>query len=411
MKSKKTKAITLAICIVILMGLSGVASAQISIVGETGKSDAIFTGAIGDLSQFIDTTVKGGLAVVADGGFTPSSVTYDLDLKIPAGATVQNAYLYTVFYKLDKTGEYKVVFDGNNLGDARNNVIGEPNEYQQNCRFDVTKYVGGSKVYKVNLNKVGGDTSVYGATLVVIYEQTTGPSTRIIINDGCVYIGKGDSYTTNFKGIVSTGKTASLWVVASGTNKGESDKLYFNGNLLGTDVFNESTGRMFDTDKSDVSSYLKTDNVVKFDAIGDPFWADVAILAVSSESAPPKIAIKTDKFKYHPGDKMHITIGISNPTKQPVTFKWFLGVPTFGFWMSMYKGEFPPGFEHTFEVPFPIEAWEKEPFSAVWYVDLQDPETGQELVADCACWSYCPLETHAMPTMSSLNDIRIEGIA
>ena len=99
--------------------------------------------------------------------------------------------------------------------------------------------------------------------------------------------------------MTTTGK-ASLWVVASGTNKGESDKLYFNGNLLGTDVFDESTGKLFDTDNYDVSSHLKTDNVVKFGAIGDPFWADVAILAVSSEGPVKKPDLTVASISINP---------------------------------------------------------------------------------------------------------------
>ena len=88
----KTKAMSLTICMVFLASMSGVASAQISTVDVTGKSEAIHIGATGKLSQFIDTTVKGGLAVAADGvGLTPTNVAYDLDLMIPAGATVQNA--------------------------------------------------------------------------------------------------------------------------------------------------------------------------------------------------------------------------------------------------------------------------------------------------------------------------------
>ena len=137
----------------------------------------------------------------------------------------------------------------------------------------------------------------------------------------------------------------------------------------------------------------------------------------------PKVSIETDKFKYCPGDTMLINIDISNPTSNPVTFKWYLGVPTFGYWGQRYTGTLPAGFEDTFEVPFHIDEWGATPFSAVWYVDLQDPETGQELTADCACWSYCPTcgKTAAMsasiPTMPPIEDItkelreKIEGIA
>jgi len=121
----RRKAMVLAIFVVLLASTSSVVNAQISIVDETGKSDAIYTRTIGDLTRFRDITVKGGLAVAADGGCTSSSAAYALDLKIPTGAAVQNAYLYMPFYNLDGKHEYEIVFDGNNLGDARDHVIAE----------------------------------------------------------------------------------------------------------------------------------------------------------------------------------------------------------------------------------------------------------------------------------------------
>ena len=304
----RRKAMVLAIFVVLLASTSSVVNAQISIVDETGKSDAIYTRTIGDLTRFRDITVKGGLAVAADGGCTSSSAAYALDLKIPTGAAVQNAYLYIPFYNLDGKHEYEIVFDGNNLGDARDHVIAENDKWQQNCRFDVTRYVKSSKIYIVKANKIGGLAKVYGATLVVIYTNKD-PSTRIIINEGCVYIGVKESYTTNFRGIDSTGKTASLWVVASGTNEGESDILYFNGNPLGADVFDESTGKNFDTDNYDVSSYLKTDNFVKFEVINDPFWADVAILGVSYPNQPPTATI--DSITPDPAEQEKDTVSFT----------------------------------------------------------------------------------------------------
>ena len=134
----------------------------------------------------------------------------------------------------------------------------------------------------------------------------------------------------------------------------------------------------------------------------------------------PSVSISTDKFKYCPCDNMTVTIDISNPTDDPVIFKWYLGIPTFGYWRQIYRVTLPASFNKTFEVPFHIGEWGKTPFSAVWYVDLQDPETGQELDADCACWSYCPKcgNTTAMSTsMPPLEDIateigdEIEGVA
>ena len=133
--------------------------------------------------------------------------------------------------------------------------------------------------------------------------------------------------------------------------------------------------------------------------------------AIECGVAQPTISVETDKFKYCPYNTMNITIDISNPTKSPVTFKWYLGAPTFDLWIPMYIGTLPAGFEDTLEVSLHIDEWGETPFSAVWYVDLQDPETGQELAADCACWSYCPTcgETTAMSTsMPPLEDIAAE---
>ncbi|PXF51300.1 MAG: hypothetical protein C4B55_02570 [Candidatus Methanophagaceae archaeon] len=124
----------------------------------------------------------------------------------------------------------------------------------------------------------------------------------------------------------------------------------------------------------------------------------------------PEISVTTDKFEYCPCNTMVITININNPTKNPVTFKWYLGAPTLGYWAKMYSMSIPAGYKKTFTVEMHVEKWSETPFSAVWYVDLQDPETGKELAADCACWSYaypyCPkCESETTPT--SLQEIAI----
>ncbi len=139
--------------------------------------------------------------------------------------------------------------------------------------------------------------------------------------------------------------------------------------------------------------------------------AQVLINAVNQEVVEaPSITIETDKFEYCPCNTMVITININNPTKNPVTFKWYLGAPTLGYWAKMYSMSIPAGYKKTFTVEMHVEKWSETPFSAVWYVDLQDPETGKELAADCACWSYaypyCPkCESETTPT--SLQEIAI----
>ncbi len=104
----------------------------------------------------------------------------------------------------------------------------------------------------------------------------------------------------------------------------------------------------------------------------------------------PKISVSTDKIEYCPCDTMQIDVDISNPTENPVIFKWYLGVPTNGLWMQIWKIKLPAGFDGIIEMELHVGQWSKTPFGGVWYVDLQEPTTGKELAADCACWSYCP---------------------
>ena len=121
---------------------------------------------------------------------------------------------------------------------------------------------------------------------------------------------------------------------------------------------------------------------------------DVSTLTFYGAEEEPKVSVTTDKFEYCPCNTMEITIDVSNPTSSPVIFKWYFGSPTLGVWLPMYKGELPAGYQNTFVVKIHVDEWSKTPFSALWYVDLQDKETGKELAADCACWSYaypyCP---------------------
>jgi hypothetical protein len=125
----------------------------------------------------------------------------------------------------------------------------------------------------------------------------------------------------------------------------------------------------------------------------------------------PVVSIGTDKFKYCHGDTMLITVGISNPTSDSVAFKGYLGIPTSDIWLPVTSVPIPAGFEDTIEVTLHVGERSETPFSAVWYVDLQDPETGQELAADCACWSYCPTYGEEAATIPMSVPTLLEDIA
>lgn len=148
------------------------------------------------------------------------------------------------------------------------------------------------------------------------------------------------------------------------------------------------------------------------DGINDIILGNSTTIYALEYAAPtPEISISTDKFKYGPGDTMLITVNISNPTSDPVTFKGYLGIPTSDIGLPVASVPIPAVFEDTIEVTLHIGEWSETPFSAVWYVDLQDPETGQELAADCACWSYCPTYGEEATTMPMSMPTLLEDIA
>lgn len=100
------------------------------------------------------------------------------------------------------------------------------------------------------------------------------------------------------------------------------------------------------------------------------------------------LEISTDRFVYSPEESMMVTITVVNPTKETVVFRWYWGVPEFGFWV-LVKGpiSIPPYFEHTAEFNFRIPYLNEESFGNVFYVQLSTTVT-ETLAADTACWAY-----------------------
>jgi len=129
----------------------------------------------------------------------------------------------------------------------------------------------------------------------------------------------------------------------------------------------------------------------------------------------PEVSISTDKFKYCPCETMLITIDISNPTDSPVIYKLFVGAPTKKVWKPIDKKELPAGYEDTMEIKLHVGEWGATPFGIVWYADLEDSKTGQVLAANSTCCAYCTCEKAIPPMLEE--DIaaeigeELEGIA
>ena len=103
--------------------------------------------------------------------------------------------------------------------------------------------------------------------------------------------------------------------------------------------------------------------------------------------AAPTISITTDEFEYSTGDPMTITIDITNPTEDSVTFQWYWIVPQFSIWNTVMSVPLPAGYDDTVDLSFTIPNWGSTPFGNVFYVHLLN-KSGEVLDADAACWAY-----------------------
>ena len=344
----------------------------------------------------------------------------------PEDTTTEKARLY-VYYGWDKssgkniTDYFDLKFNGNPISiDSKYFDLKElgSNTNVGLVAYDVTddfRIASSNKAVLTNSYLGGGKVCMVGMLLAVVYNNPNEPERIIWINEGTDFLWAKDSYGISseeattyalFEGcepipLSGIGKakliTVAPWGSESGKPGPDMNRLYFNDGVWKTVWAYYWGSSQLSLNETDVLAYLKASNNIAAlqshipdgGTKGDYMAASNAILIVEY-GAGPTVSISTDKFKYCYCNTMLITIDISNPTKSPVTFKWYLGIPTFGSWTQMYKGTLPAGYEDTHEVELLVGEWGETPFSAVWYVDLQEPETGQELVADCACWSYCP---------------------
>jgi len=107
------------------------------------------------------------------------------------------------------------------------------------------------------------------------------------------------------------------------------------------------------------------------------------------------VSITADEFKYSPSDTMTITLDISNPTEDSVTFQWYWGVSHYSIWFPVISSPIPPGYDDILDFRFTIPDWDPTPFGNVFYVQLLDAR-GEVLDADATWWAYSP-GREAMP--------------
>ncbi len=229
------------------------------------------------------------------------------DLAVPAGATIAGARLY-VPYTYDKGP----IFPENVLLTFNGEAV-EQDAFYVDEKMWGTSYPYGMTIYNVtdafsvedntailaNTFPGGGNVSVRGMLLAVVYDDgTTAPHT-IVMNEGfdLLYGGAAQSTTPEqatayapFFDIETDGvRSATLITVAPGAGPTEGDLLF--NDQIWTDVWNYTGTSQIGVDERNVTSLLAGENTAAFRSSADWMEAAAAFLIVEHAPAPGSIAV------------------------------------------------------------------------------------------------------------------------
>jgi parallel beta-helix repeat protein len=130
---------------------------------------------------------QGDSGYISGGGWYSTTVKWtNTDLPIPENATVKEARLYQSYtWNYPGDPNFSLQFNGNNVnqtafyGDGTDNFNGQ-------AIFDVTPYFNkNSNTAVINASNLGTIGGLYGAVLVVIYEDASEPYRMIWLDEGC----------------------------------------------------------------------------------------------------------------------------------------------------------------------------------------------------------------------------------
>ena len=236
------------------------------------------------------------------------------DLAVPAGATVVEARLY-VIYTWDKAGvmpdEVSLTFNGNgqplekHYSDRKGYGPSTSDRPYGMLAYNVTADfdTGGNTAILMNTHPGGGNVSMRGMLLVVIYEKEGEPKRAIFVNEGfdLLYGGAGQCTTPEeatayapFAGAIEdiANKSARLITVAPGAS--EEGELIFNGHVW-SDVWSFAGATQIGIDDRDVTAYLNaTANEAGFQSSEDYMEASNAILVVEEKPGDTEAPVVTN---------------------------------------------------------------------------------------------------------------------
>ncbi len=156
-----------------------------------GSAHATMTG-------FVTFTDNGaGISIDAKG--LPDNTEGTIRALIPAGSTVQQAYLYSATVGFSSQADIDVIFNGTTLSAAGNRLdlgVKDANTWVRENRWDVTSIVqakvgSGSGLFDFTLKELG---FLDGEVLAVIFSDPTKPKSTVFILDGELST-TGDSFS------------------------------------------------------------------------------------------------------------------------------------------------------------------------------------------------------------------------
>lgn len=238
-------------------------------------------------------TVRGGVFFEGGHGYAQEN-PYTEYFELPDGE-IKYARLYIPVWNYDSGDSIQVKVNGNKTTERQ-----EP-DYISAWGIGLycvdlleTLHPGQNKVSVFSKNPGGGP---YGLTLAAVYQNNSMPPTRFWINEGnyaLAYTNKKDSVTSTFKGTLPE-KPAKLRTLLIAGTEGETDWLYFDSKLIGTDVGRSVDGRYFDLYETEVLPKSQ-ESTLRFDR-GDEGYLHpcVAVLVSDADSEEEFIEVHEQK--------------------------------------------------------------------------------------------------------------------
>ncbi|MGQ4873631.1 MAG: DUF3344 domain-containing protein [Promethearchaeia archaeon] len=225
--------------------------------------------------------IHGGIFISVGNKYGLDSTPYDISYNVPNGTKILYSILYIYIWGGSEynSGTIELTVNNKKIGENNLNGINDNNENvlisthgSYSVFYVLTNDIILNKVNNISITTEGSsfDGRVYGAVLLVVYEVQN----QIIKfcfadgNEGLHYSIKGDTYDTCTMTFPdSYDKTeflsSELWISYIAGNSGESDYLYFNNQLLGSDVADQSLGLGIDFECFNVTDSIEEKNQIE----------------------------------------------------------------------------------------------------------------------------------------------------